>query len=74
MSKPTKHTSTTNQSDKLKRQVEELTSDIKRIQADFVNYKRRAEQDKQRAIRFGRESAIMALLPAIDNIDRALSR
>jgi molecular chaperone GrpE len=57
----------------LEDQVAELTEDLKRVQADFVNYKRRAEEDKQRAIRFGRESAVMALLASIDNVERALA-
>lgn len=56
----------------LEAKVDELTADLKRVQADFVNFKRRAEEDKQRAIRFGRESAVMALLGAIDNVERAL--
>jgi len=58
---------------KLEKKVEELTHDLKRAHADFINYKRRVEEDKQRAIRFGRESAVMALLPVIDNIERAFS-
>ena len=58
---------------KLEKKIDELTHDLKRVHADFINYKRRAEEDKQRAIRFGRESAVMALLPVIDNVERALS-
>lgn len=56
----------------LEARIDELTSDLKRVQADFVNFKRRAEEDKQRAIRFGRETAVMALLSAFDNVERAL--
>lgn len=56
----------------LETQLEEVTTDLQRIQADFVNYKRRAEDDTARSVRFGRESAIMALLPVVDNIERAL--
>jgi molecular chaperone GrpE len=56
----------------LKRQLSELTADLQRVQADFTNFKRRSEEDKQRSIRFGRETAAMALLPVVDNIQRAL--
>ncbi len=50
----------------------ELMADMQRIQADFANYRRRAEEDQMRAVSVGREATISALLPTIDNIDRAL--
>lgn len=51
--------------------VEELTADVKRIQADFINYRKRVEEEKLRHTKFGRESAIMAILPVIDNFERS---
>ena len=54
------------------RKIDELTADLKRVQADFVNFKRRAEAERLRYTQFGRESAVMAVLPLIDNIERAL--
>ena len=45
---------------------------MQRIQADFVNFKRRAEEDQQRAVMIGREGTIRALLPTLDNVQRAL--
>lgn len=56
----------------LESRVAALTDDLKRVQADFINYKKRTEADKQRLIRFGREAAVMSLLPVIDDIERAL--
>ncbi|HKX24608.1 MAG TPA: nucleotide exchange factor GrpE [Candidatus Saccharimonadales bacterium] len=56
----------------LEQQVGELTADIQRIQADFINYRTRAEQDKQLAITAGKAAAVLKLLPVIDNIDRAV--
>lgn len=53
--------------------VEELTADLKRVSADFVNYKRRAEEEKLRSTRFGRESAVMALLPVVDSFERSFA-
>jgi molecular chaperone GrpE len=54
-------------------QIAQATADIQRIQADFVNYKRRADEDSARAVAIGREGTIRALLPSLDNIQRALS-
>lgn len=52
--------------------VEELTADLQRIQADFVNYKRRAEEDRIKSVSFGKQLLAQQLLPVIDNIERAL--
>lgn len=57
----------------LEQRIEELTNDVKRVQADFANYKRRAEEEKQSSIDYGAQQMIAALLPTIDNIKRALS-
>lgn len=57
----------------LEQQIGELTADIQRIQADFINYRTRAEQDKQLAITAGKAAAVLKLLPVIDNIDRAVN-
>lgn len=52
--------------------IEELTHDLQRVQAEFVNYKRRSEEDKVKAVSLGKEQAFKSLLPTIDNLDRAL--
>lgn len=57
----------------LEQQVGELTADLQRVQADFINYRTRAEEDKQRGIVAGKAAAVLKLLPVIDNIDRAVS-
>ena len=57
----------------LEQKLGEITADLQRVQADFVNYKRRAEEDQRRAVAIGREGTIAALLPTIDNIERALT-
>lgn len=70
-----KKTTRTNQAkgrDAQSNKIDELTADLKRVQAEFINFKRRSEEDKLRYTRFGRESAIISLLPVIDNIERAL--
>jgi molecular chaperone GrpE len=56
----------------LEQHLGELTADLQRVQADFINYRTRAEEDKQRGIVAGKAAAILKLLPVIDNIDRAV--
>lgn len=53
-------------------EIIDLSNKIARLQADFVNYKRRAEKDKEQSIGYGIESISMNLLPIIDNFQRAL--
>lgn len=55
-----------------KQQIEELTHDLQRLQAEFINYKRRSEEDKLKAVFLGKEHAFKSLLPVLDNLDRAL--
>lgn len=57
----------------LEQQVGELTQDLQRVRADFENYRKRMEQEKTTARASGSASAIMKLLPTIDNIERAIS-
>jgi molecular chaperone GrpE len=58
--------------EKLEQQVGELTADLKRTRADFENYRKRSEGDKFQAREVGQASAILKLLPVIDNIERAI--
>jgi len=43
-----------------------------RAQADFANFQRRAGENEQRALVGGMSMVVRALLPALDNLDRAL--
>ncbi len=51
----------------------EITSDLQRNRADFENYVKRSESEKAMARESGQASAILKLLPVIDNIERAIS-
>jgi molecular chaperone GrpE len=44
-----------------------------RAQADFINYKKRAEQEKQELGRFANSVLILSLLPVLDDFERAFS-
>jgi len=57
----------------LEAQVEELTLDLQRTRADFENYRKRVDGEKQFARDNGQASAILKLLPVIDNIERAIA-
>lgn len=61
------------QLNELERQIAELTSDLQRTRADFENYRKRVELEKQQARNAGQAAAIMRLLPVIDNIERAIT-
>ena len=61
------------QQDELENQVAELTVDLQRTRADFENYRKRVELEKTAAREAGQSSAILKLLPVIDNIERAIS-
>lgn len=58
----------------LELQVEELTLDLQRTRADFENYRKRSEIERQQASDAGRSSTIMKIIPIIDTIDRAIGQ
>lgn len=59
--------------EELEQQIGELTLDLQRTRADFENYRKRVEQEREMARASGRAGAIMKLLPVVDNIERAIS-
>ncbi len=44
-----------------------------RAQADFINYKRRTEQEKEEIIKFASAPLILNLLPVLDDLERAFT-
>jgi len=53
--------------------AEEAQQRLLRTQADFSNYKRRNEQERDQQARFANLLLVQELLPVLDNLDRALS-
>ena len=51
----------------------ELTLDLQRTRADFENFRKRSESDKAMARESGQATAILKLLPVVDNIERAIT-
>jgi len=44
-----------------------------RAQADFINYKRRSEQEREEAIKFANSLVMLNLLPILDDLERAFA-
>lgn len=59
--------------EQLEQDLANLTTDLQRTRADFENYRKRVETEKEMARATGKIQAIMKLLPVIDNIERAIA-
>jgi molecular chaperone GrpE len=53
------------------RLLDERTADLQRLQAEFANYRRRVERDRQAVAEQALGSVLIGLLPVLDDIDRA---
>ena len=62
----------TKKTEDLEQQLGELTLDLQRTRADFENYRKRVETEKQSAHQMGQAKSVMKLLPVIDTIERAI--
>ena len=51
--------------------VAALTDDLQRLQAEYVNYKRRVDRDRELVKQNADFSVLSALLPVLDDLDRA---
>jgi molecular chaperone GrpE len=49
----------------------QLLNDLKRLQAEYANYRRRTEDQREREIERARGEAVKGLLPVLDDLDRA---
>ncbi len=59
--------------EKAKAQSEEYLDMAQRKQAEFANYRRRTENTRHEAYEDGRRDAVAAMLPVVDNLERALA-
>ena len=60
-------------SDKAKAKIDELNDKVMRQMAEFENYRKRTEKEKQSMFEVGAKSVIEKLLPVVDNFERGLS-
>ncbi len=51
--------------------IEELTNDLQRTRADFENYRRQVEAQREQYGRLMAEATVRKFLPLLDDIDRA---
>lgn len=54
-------------------EIAELTTDLQRLRADFENYRKRVDVEKQQARSGGRMTTALQLLPVVDTIERAVA-
>ena len=56
----------------LERERDELIDDVKRVAADFDNYRKRALRDQEALVARAHERLVKELLPVLDDLGRAL--
>ena len=53
-------------------QIAELIADLQRTRADFENFRKNVEKDRETAKKLARESTVAKFLPLLDDLDRAI--
>lgn len=56
-----------------KAKIAELTNDLQRTRADFENYRKQVEVQRENAAKTAKFATVMRILPLIDDIDRAVA-
>jgi molecular chaperone GrpE len=58
--------------DRLLKENDELLELLKRRQAEFDNFRRRAEREKSEVLEYAHSDSVRAILPILDDFERAL--
>ncbi|MAG08513.1 nucleotide exchange factor GrpE [Candidatus Woesearchaeota archaeon] len=58
--------------DKPKEHLKELTDSLQVLQAEFENYKKRTEKEKQEFVKYAKGELVRNLLPVLDSFEHAL--
>lgn len=58
--------------ERLTAELREINDKYLRLYAEFENYKKRVNKDKEEIFKYGNESLLYELLPVIDNLEMAL--
>ncbi len=58
--------------ERLAAELQELNDKYLRLYADFENYKKRLNKDKEELVKYGNERLLAELLPVLDNLEMAL--
>jgi molecular chaperone GrpE len=62
----------TDEGARLTEELEEMSEKYLRLYAEFDNYKKRVNKDKEELLKYGQESILYELLTVIDNLELAL--
>ena len=62
---------TPSQEAELKAQLDERTADLQRLQAEYANYRKRIDRDREVVVNTAKASVASELLAVLDDIDRA---
>jgi molecular chaperone GrpE len=58
--------------DKKAKEAEEYLSQLQYLKADFENYKKRVEREKEELVKFATERIVLEILEVVDNLERAI--
>lgn len=56
----------------IEKELEETNNQLLRLQADFINFKKRSEREKRDTINYALEGFVCSLLPILDNFKLAM--
>ena len=59
--------------EKINKELEETTDRLKRLMAEFENYKKRSSKERELLYNSILTDVISAILPAVDNLDKAVN-
>lgn len=57
--------------DRLTKELAERTNDLQRVNAEYANYRRRTDRERESFVEMGQSALVAKLLPVLDDIDRA---
>jgi molecular chaperone GrpE len=55
----------------LKAQLDERTADVQRLQAEYANYRKRVDRDREVVVNTAKASVVQEMLSVLDDIERA---
>ena len=58
--------------DQKQNEIADLNNKLTRLQADFQNFKKRSDREKEQSVNYGIEKVVKDLLPILDNFQRAV--
>jgi len=59
--------------EEIRQERDDLLARLQRVSADYVNYQKRTQRDLAQAREFANEELVKALLPVLDDMERALA-